>query len=400
MKLHISKKAWKYSLLLFAITIAAFSLLYTNYLVKQISNSERTKARLWVLSIKKVFETDDNDFLNYLFLVRDSLSVPAIITDASNEIIFTRGLDTNYTFLSSDTLKNKRYMPSYYQSKLALMRSQNDPIQIEIFKKKYWYVYYEDTFILSQLRIFPYIQLTLVGLFLFVAYAAFSAARRSQQDRLWVGMAKETAHQLGTPISSLFAWLELLRAKENQPTTLSYLRQMDNDLQRLETIADRFSKIGSHPVLHSEKIYYVIDNFIHYFKPRISEQIEIHLSGSKEATVNLHIQLFEWVVENLMKNAVNAMEGRGNIYVRISNKERIGWIYIDISDTGKGIAYSKFKTIFEPGYTTRKHGWGLGLSLVKRIIEQDHQGKIQVLRSTIGIGTTFRIKLKQISNSV
>ena len=275
------------------------------------------------------------------------------------------------------------------------MKNQHQPFVLDLTSpgNAKWYVYYKDSLLLTQLRVFPYIQLTVIALFLLVAYLVFSSARRSEQDQVWVGMAKETAHQLGTPISSLMAWVELLKSKFNADQDPLIL-EMENDVKRLEMVADRFSKIGSKPVLQNHGVFEVVSVFTDYFKVRVSDKIKFVVSGDEQVEALINIPLFDWVLENLLKNAVNAIEGSGTIELNITENLVKEQVFIDVSDTGQGISRLKFDTIFQPGYTTRKRGWGLGLSLTKRIIENYHQGQIFVRDSEIGKGTIFRIILK------
>jgi len=390
------KKRWKYFLLAFAVVIAFGSLFYTRYLVKNIARSERTRAQVWALSMKQVLNSDDNDFLNYVFAVRDSLVVPAIVTDAKGDIVIQRGLDTTKTNikLEAEGKKTKKYDPEYFMSELDYMKKQHAPIKLLVLGEQ-WFVYYKDSPLLQQLRLFPYVQLTVIAIFLLMAYTAFSSSRKSEQDQVWVGLAKETAHQLGTPISSLMAWIELMKEKFNaQDDTL--IAEMENDVQRLEIVADRFSKIGSKPVLEEHAVYAVVKDFVDYFKVRVSKNISFEMTGNPHLKAGLNIPLFDWVLENLLKNAVNAIEGKGSIHIEIGGNKLKNQVFIDVTDTGKGIQRSKFDTVFQPGYTTRKRGWGLGLSLTKRMIENYHNGQIFVKDSEIGKGTTFRIILKNI----
>jgi signal transduction histidine kinase len=275
------------------------------------------------------------------------------------------------------------------------MKAQHEPIRVKVsgFDNSYWVVYYKDSQLLTQLRVFPYIQLTIIAIFLIVAYSAFSSSRKSEQNQVWVGLAKETAHQLGTPISSLLAWIELLKDKfdaDDDPLIV----EMANDVKRLEVVADRFSKIGSKPVLEPHSVYDVVKDFVDYFKVRVSDKISFELHGDRFLTAELNIPLFDWVIENLLKNAVNAIEAPGSIKVYITASKARNQVYIDVTDTGKGIPRSKFTTVFRPGYTTRKRGWGLGLSLTKRMVENYHNGHIFVKDSELGKGTTFRIVLR------
>lgn len=394
------KRRWKYLLLAFAVVIASGSLFYTSYLVKNIAKSERTRAQVWAMSMRQMLSSDDNDFLNYVLAVRDSSIVPAIVTDSKGDFQFTRGLDSTRTFIKLDAaelkLKKQKYDPEYFVSELAYMKSQHEPITLQVLNET-WLVYYKDSALLTQLKIFPYVQLSVIAIFLLVAYTAFSSSRKSEQNQVWVGLAKETAHQLGTPISSLMAWIELIKDKfnaENDPL----MAEMENDVKRLEIVADRFSKIGSKPKLEEHSVYEVVKDFVDYFKVRVSDKIHFELTGNRRLVAGLNIPLFDWVIENLLKNAVNAIEGGGNIKVHISGNRAKKHIYIDVSDTGKGIPRSKFETVFQPGYTTRKRGWGLGLSLTKRIVKNYHNGHIYVRESELGKGTTFRIILKSIRN--
>jgi nitrogen-specific signal transduction histidine kinase len=393
------RKRWKYSLLAFAAVIASGSLFYTRYLVNTIKQSERTRAQIWALSIKQIFSSDDNDFLNYVFAVRDSLTVPAIIVDSKGDFITTKGLDSTKTFIKvpkGPGFKgdNKKYDPAYFKSVMESMKEQHEPIHL---KGADWYVYYEDSFVLTQLKIFPYVQLSVIAIFLLLAYTAFNSSRKSEQNQVWVGLAKETAHQLGTPISSLMAWVELMKDKFNAEED-PLIAEMENDIKRLEIVADRFSKIGSKPVLEDHVVYDVVKDFVDYFRVRVSNKISFEMTGNHDLRAGLNVPLFDWVLENLLKNAVNAIESTGAIKVEILGSKTKQLVYIDVTDTGKGIPRSKFITVFQPGYTTRKRGWGLGLSLTKRMIENYHDGQIFVKDSELGKGTTFRIALKSIKN--
>lgn len=389
-------------MLAFAVVIASGSLFYTGYLVKSIKKAERTRAEIWALSIKQITSSDDNDFLNYVFTVRDSLTVPAIIIDDKGDFITTKGLDSTKTYINIPNapgmkpMSKRTYDPAYFKAVLKTMKAQHEPIRLKVFGAN-WYVYYEDSFVLTQLKVFPYIQLSVIAIFLLVAYTAFNTSRKSEQNQVWVGLAKETAHQLGTPISSLMAWVELMKEKFNAEDD-PLIAEMENDIKRLEIVADRFSKIGSKAVLEEYPVYEVIKDFIDYFKIRVSNKIHFELIGNPYLRAGLNIPLFDWVLENLLKNAVNAIESTGNIKVEISGSKTKKQVYIDVTDTGKGIPRSKFDTVFQPGYTTRKRGWGLGLSLTKRIVENYHDGQIFVKDSELGKGTTFRIVLKSLTH--
>jgi signal transduction histidine kinase len=392
---------WKFILLIFAAVIAIASLAYTNYLIKNLSVAERTKAEVWAMSTQNIFNMPDinDEFTTYIYAVRDKLSVPAIITDSRDSIIYWKGLDetkTNININADLVMQGSevvKYDPSYFKKQLNIMKSQHEPITVDLYAGDKWTIYYKDSTLLSQLRIFPYIQLSLIAVFLFIAYTVFNSIKRSEQNQVWVGMAKETAHQLGTPISSLMAWLELIKSKFNADND-PLIQEMEQDVKRLEVVADRFSKIGSKPVLEPHNIYDVITVFVNYFKIRISDKITFTVSGDKHSEALINIPLFDWVLENILKNAANAIPSTGNIDIFITENLVKEQIYIDINDTGKGIPRSKFDAVFQPGYTTRKRGWGLGLSLTKRIVENYHQGEVFIKDSEVDKGTTFRIVLK------
>ncbi|GAA4134237.1 hypothetical protein GCM10022216_07010 [Sphingobacterium kyonggiense] len=337
----------------------------------------------------------DDEFISLIFAVRDSLSLPAIITDQNEKIILWRDLDSSKTNIEKaalDSGSNLQYDPIYFEKELHTMKKAHPPIQLDLDTGEKWFVYYKDSEALQQLRIFPYIQLSLIGIFLIIAYTVFNSIRNSEQNLVWVGMAKEAAHQLGTPISSLMGWLELARVTyESQDDSL--FNEMERDVQRLEIVADRFSKIGSTPSLSNHVVYAVVEDYVNYFKIRTSKRITFELTGDQHVEAKLNVQVFDWIIENLLKNAVNAIEGEGKIGVNISENIAKEEIFIDISDTGKGIPRSNWETIFQPGFTTRKRGWGLGLSLTKRMVYY-HRGQIFVKESEIGKGTTFRIILK------
>jgi len=387
------KRRWKFLLLAFAIIIAGTSIWYSNYLVKGIAVSERTRAEVWALSNQKIIEISDinDDWITFIYSIRDSLEVPAIVTNVKDSILYYRGLDSTKTNFRIE--KTKSYDPIYYKTQLKEMRAQHTPIELVLANGEKWYVYYKDSQLLTQLRVFPTIQLSVIAIFLLIAYMVFNSSRRSEQNLVWVGMAKETAHQLGTPISALMAWIELIKAKfnaDNDPLIV----EMENDVKRLEMVADRFSKIGSKPVLESHNVYQMIEEYVNYFKVRASDKITFSVSGDNTIEALMNVPLFDWVLENLLKNSANAITGEGTIEVCITENLAKEQVFIDIIDNGKGIPRLKFETIFQPGYTTRKRGWGLGLSLSKRIIDNYHKGQIFVKDSEAGKATTIRIILK------
>ncbi len=393
------KQRWKIFLFLFAAFITLASLFFTSFLVKKLAQSERSKAEVWAMTTRSIITMPDvdDDFISFIYEVRDSLSLPAIIVDEKDEVIFWRGLDERKTNIPLQNLSDQEketleYDPGYFDHQLSKMKSRHEPILIPLESGGGWRVYYKESQALSLLRVFPYVQLSLIALFLAVAYSVFSAVKKSEENLVWVGMAKEAAHQLGTPLSSLMGWLELIRMKFDAPEDET-LNEMERDIKRLEIVADRFSKIGSSPHLSSHQVYPVVEEFVQYFRIRTSDKITIELKGDKHVEAMLNVQLFDWIIENLLKNAVNAIANEGEIVVNIMENIAKEEIIIDISDTGKGIPKSNYERIFEPGFTTRKRGWGLGLSLTKRMIDY-HKGQILVKESEVGIGTTIRIILK------
>jgi signal transduction histidine kinase len=316
-------------------------------------------------------------------IVINSASVPVIYTDSTQLNVIEYGnLKGGITGIGEDFLA----------ATISEMREENDPIAIQMNNNAVNYIFYSDSELLQQLKVYPYFQIVIIALFLLISYYLFSTSRKVEQNQVWVGLAKETAHQLGTPLSSLMAWVEYLRLKgaveENTLTELS------KDISRLETITERFSKIGSKPTLESENLNAVIEESLGYLKVRISKKVIVTISAVNDVQTQakLNPSLFSWVLENIVKNAVDAMKGVGSIEVLITDQSQ--FVYIDITDTGTGIPKAQQKTIFEPGFTTKQRGWGLGLSLVKRIVENYHQGKIFVKKSD-ETGTTFRIVLNK-----
>jgi two-component system, sporulation sensor kinase D len=315
-------------------------------------------------------------------VVLNSASVPVIITDSTQK---------NVVAFGNIPEGKKMTNPAFVTVRLRSMTAENKPIRVNIADTGIRYIFYEDSFLLTQLKYYPFVQFAVIGLFLFIAYLLFSYARKSEQNQVWVGMAKETAHQLGTPLSSMVAWVELLKLKGVDEETLN---EIQKDVTRLETITDRFSKIGSAAKLEKTDIVAVVRNTISYIKTRTSPRVTFSFSTTVEPIeVPLNLHLFEWVIENLCKNAVDAMDGAGRISIEISEVDPE--VTLDISDTGKGIPKSLFRTIFHPGYTSKARGWGLGLTLSRRIIENYHKGRIFVKSSTLNRGTTFRIILKK-----
>jgi len=388
------KRRWKFFLLIFAIVIGTASVVYSDFFVKKMQQEEQVQFQLYVkVTEQSLVMYDDDRYTDLLGTIIRNTKLPVIMTDGDGLINSYRGLDSTKTNYNVEKQDKTTYDPAYFEKELREMKKQHPGTPIIGLDGKIWNIYHKDSFILTQLRYFPFIQLAVIGLFLLTAYVAFSSSRRSEQDQVWVGMAKETAHQLGTPISSLMAWVELMKSRfdaEDDPL----IAEMENDIKRLEVITDRFSKIGSKPILEDHVVYTVISNFIQYFQLRTSDKVIFKITGDDQVRALLNVPLFDWVTENLLKNAANAIENEGHITVNIIEHLAKEEVFIDITDTGKGIPRSKFDAVFQPGYTTRKRGWGLGLSLTKRIVENYHSGQIFVKDSEIGKGTTFRIILK------
>jgi signal transduction histidine kinase len=379
-ELYSYKNRWKFILLAVAVLIALGTLWYTETFLKELRAEEQKRAELWAEATKILATSDDETALLFaLQVVEKNTTIPIIQIDSDTTIISTRNI------------KLPRHDASQYlERELALMMDANEPIVIDLGKGVYQYMFYRDSSTLTQLRIYPIVLLGVHGLFIGVAYMAFSNVRRSEQNRVWTGMAKETAHQIGTPLSSLMGWIEILRSQE---TDESILKEMEKDIERLLTITDRFSKIGSKPQLQHFNIGELTELSMAYMNKRTSNRIELIYTNkmNTDADVMINRQLYGWVIENLVRNAIDAIEGKGKIEVVVDDTANN--VLVDVHDTGKGIATGRTKAIFRPGYTTKTRGWGLGLSLAKRIIEEYHNGKIGVLKSSPGKGTTFRIIL-------
>ena len=380
MNIYKKKMIWKLLLLMSAVVIAAGSLIYTNKLVEQIKKEERKKIEQWAEATRLVVNEENDDILNFLVsIIDDNTTVPVILTNSDGKIISTLNLDSTRI---SDI--------KYVDHQLQKMQESGKVITFSFGEDETNYIYYRESTILRRLIHYPYLQLGIIILFIIVAYFAFSMARSAEQNQVWVGMARETAHQLGTPTSSLAAWTELLRQKipgDSIPDEIS------NDVERLEKIADRFSKIGSKPALKESDINKIIEGTLQYLQSRLGSGIEIILDKDLKSDMKIPVNrsLFEWVLENLCRNAADAMSGKG--IIRITPRRFQGHITIDICDQGKGISKRAWKTIFKPGYTTKERGWGLGLSLASRIIGEYHKGKIFVKSSDHEKGSCFRIIL-------
>lgn len=379
-------KKWKIILLSFAALIFVLSLIYTNKLMKDLRQEEYRRMELWSHAMGEFINSDPETDIGFLFeVLENNQTIPVILVDADNETIIS--------YRNLDTIKMEN--AEYAADKLEEFRNNGkESFSIigpdgEVMNT----IYYSDSLLLKKLQYYPYIQLILIAIFIIMGYIVLNVSRRSEQNHVWLGMSKETAHQLGTPISSLMAWLEIMRDEHGET---EMFREVEKDVKRLEKIAARFSKIGSKPNLHENELVGCIRNTMSYLKTRIPATIhlETNITDTDEIYLPLNVELFEWVIENLCKNAVDAIGTNGTIHITIeSDDKNVG---IEISDTGKGISKSDFKNVFKPGYTTKNRGWGLGLSLAKRIVEEYHGGKIFVKSSEIGKGTTFRINLKKV----
>jgi signal transduction histidine kinase len=374
---------WKLALLVFAVIIGLCSLLYTENLVNQLKAEERKKVELWAEATRQMINSPDST-QNQVFLysiIENNSTIPVILTDGSDRIISSVNID-------SLKIKDSRFL----KMELARMKGKNPPIIIDIGDGQVNRIYYRESTILRKLVYFPYVQLSVIILFILVSYMAFSSSRKAEQNQVWVGMSKETAHQLGTPTSSLAGWIEILQLKHPE---ITITEELSRDLARLERVAERFSKIGSRPDLALENIIIVVNQTIDYLRSRTSSKVIINTDSGNldKILIPINSALFSWVIENVCKNAIDAITGEGMININISENEQAA--VIDISDNGKGIPKSSYKRIFKPGYTTKQTGWGLGLSLAKRIIEEYHSGKIFVRHSEIGKGSSIRIIMKK-----
>ena len=372
--------------LILATILISVSLILTNLMAEDLHRKEKHDVELWAAAMERVNRDAMGDYINDPLInniINARNNIPFIITDENLRVISSH--------LIPDKVINS---PKLLHNTLEKMASDNTPIVI-----KFWWtdthnhiIFYGHSLTLQMLYIFPYIQILIIVVFVVVIFLAFSSLKQSEQSRIWVGLAKETAHQLGTPTSSLLGWIEYLR---EQPVDQMAVDEMQKDLAHLMKIVDRFSKIGSDAPLAVESLNEVVGNSVMYFRKRIPRNVTLDYNGLATDTVKakINVALFEWVVENLMKNALDALQGHGSITVTIGEDSKFEWV--EVSDTGKGIPKSKWKRIFEPGFTTKTRGWGLGLSLSRRIVEEYHKGRIAVVDSELGKGTTFRVTLKK-----
>jgi len=374
-----------------ALLIGAATVVYTNVLVQRVSEREQQQIALYAKTLRYIINTEEESNVSFLMdeIIEANRTIPVIVADGSDNIVAAKNINLPKGRPTKDSI-------AFLAREISVMKLQHPPIIIELGASQRNYIYYKDSGLLTQLRYYPLVQLAVIGCLAVIAYFAFSYSRRSEQNRVWVGLAKETAHQLGTPLSSLMAWQSYLSESErfkNEPI----VEELSKDIRRLQIITERFSNIGSVPVLKPENILRTTQNAISYLQSRVSRKVvfEIKTDLPTDTPALVNVPLFDWVIENICKNAVDAMDGRGSITLHLRRPVRDKTaIAIDITDTGKGIPKSRIDRVFLPGFTTKKRGWGLGLALAKRIIENYHEGKLFVKWSEVGRGTTFRVILK------
>ncbi len=389
-----AKGQLKLIIVLIAGLIGSATVLYTNLLVARLAAREQEAIDLYARAQRFVINSDGDNSTGFILeeIINANTTVPIIFADEQDHVIDFKNLALAPTTSAAERTR-------LLARELSQMKAEHPPIEVagEGFRNL---IYYRNSDLLTQLRRFPYVQLTVIGCFAILTYLVFSSSRRAEQNRVWVGLAKETAHQLGTPLSSLMAWQEYLKSSDRfvgEPI----IEELGKDIRRLEIITERFSNIGSVPTVNPEPIGPVTRNALAYLETRMSRKVQITIDTQfpDDTTACLNIPLFEWVIENLSKNAVDAMEGRGRLTITLRALPRQHLIQVDIADTGKGIPKNRLKDVFTPGFTTKKRGWGLGLALAKRIIEGYHGGRLWVLHSEVGRGTTFRLELPAASLS-
>jgi len=360
--------------------IVIISTLFTNRLAKSLALEEQKKIEIWAEATRQFILADEHTNIDFvLSIIEGNTTIPVIIVDEKDQLLHSRNV-----------VEPQNNVDEFYINEIKRLKSKREAIEVKI-EGANQFIYYDDSLLLKKLYYFPYIQLGVIIVFLFIAFFAFSSTKKAEQNRVWVGLSKETAHQLGTPISSLLAWVDILKSRHEKDKLID---EMAKDVNRLRIIAERFSKIGSAPDLQIVSLNETLASAVQYISNRTSQKvvIECHYTDPNPVFVKLNIPLFEWVIENLCKNSIDAMDGIGRIDIFVSQNENN--IILDVKDIGKGIEKKSYKTIFNPGVTTKKRGWGLGLSLAKRIIEEYHDGKIFVKSSEINFGTVFRIQLK------
>ena len=402
MNIYAHTQTWKYGLIGFAIIIGISSLFVTNVLVKELKQEERQKIALWADATKHLVNiTGAGDYSLAIKVISENTNIPVILVDACDSILEHRNFGHvtkfNRIMINFGFRSEKKITNSYLRKELDLIRQgTEDPIEIDIIGDTQW-IYYKDSDLLRRLKYYPIYQLIFISVFMFIAYITFNASRKSEQNQVWAGMAKETAHQIATPLSSLMAWIELLKEKKGVD---NMVYEMSKDIKRLETITDRFSKIGSQAELINEDVVALVTKAIDYLESRIPVNSKLTAEFSTESIyIPISPTLFQWVIENLVKNAVDAVKGKGEIKVSISDDTTK--VIITVTDNGSGIDRALIKNIFKPGVTSKKRGWGLGLSLAKRIIEDYHKGSIFVMNSEKDVGTTIAVYLpKELNRTI
>ncbi len=388
--IYDSRRVWKFALLGVSLLLVAVFLYISNIFVKDLARQERERMEIWADATRELTTNEEGDIAFLMRIIEANHNIPVLLVDNEGNILSHRNFHLPEPI---DTLNPTALSPAneaYLQKKLASLRHSSNNIEIKIDDETTQYLYYEDSTVLRRLAYYPYIQLAVLLIFVAIAYFTLMTVKKAEQNKVWVGLSKETAHQLGTPISSLMAWTQML---ESMGVERDVVDDMDKDVKRLSIIADRFSKIGSMPDKELTFINEAVEQSLTYMGTRIPKRVKlsIHTRDEMDCGVMLCQSLFEWVMENLTKNAVDAMDGEGAIDVAVTNDGQR--VVITVSDTGKGIARKNFKNVFNPGFTTKKRGWGLGLTLVKRIIEEYHSGRIYIKESELGRGTTFAIEL-------
>ena len=377
--MHLNKTRQPYTFLFVALAmiVAIISLIVSHFMVQELAEEERSKMEIWALATESMM-TEGVDAELVLTILKSNTTIPLILFDKSTE-----RLESHNIKLPTE------HVDVFLHKKIESFERNHDPIILNDMDQL---LYYDDSYILKQLQIYPYLQLFVISLFIVLAFITLKRSQRAEQNSVWVGLSKETAHQLGTPISSLLAWSEYLKLKNIDPVITT---ELDKDVDRLQMIVDRFSKIGSEPVLKKVVLQDFVRESLVYMEKRVSDRVIFKTYFPEQPLfVIISETLFGWVVENLIKNGVDAIKGEGEISCSISYHRK--HVFLDITDNGKGVPKSKSKSVFLPGYTTKERGWGLGLSLVKRIVEENHKGEVYVKQSDLGKGTTFRIRLKRV----
>ena len=387
--IYDNRRIWKTVFLAVSLVLVAFFLHISNNLVDDLADQERERMEIWANATKALTSAQSSDIDFYLSIIKNNNNIPVLLVDDNDNILMSRNfkMPEPVDSLTPDLLSDANR--AFLAKRLKALKKTNNHIPIKIDGTTTQHIYYEDSTLLTSMSYLPRIQIAVMIIFVIIVYLAVMSTKKAEQNKVWVGLSKETAHQLGTPISSLMAWVQMLEASG---VDKEIVEDMDKDVNRLSMIADRFSKIGSKPEMKLEPVCESVRQGLDYMRARISTSVALSVNlPDDDRNVMLCRPLFAWVIENLCKNAVDAMQGKGSLNVTAGYDHRTA--FIEVTDTGKGIARKNFKTVFSPGFTTKKRGWGLGLTLAKRIIEEYHGGRIFVKWSEIGTGTTFRIEL-------